>query len=104
MKCFDNILSNFSIDNELIVLGDMNIDLRPNRNSNHTKNYKEVLKNHGLKQIIVDSTRKSNTCSSLIDHIVVSKQCNILQSGVLPTSISDHCTIFCTRKLYIGNR
>ena len=67
---------------------DMNIHLGSNRNSDLTKNYKEVLKNHGLKHIIIDSTRISNTFSSLIDHIVISKQCNIFQSGVLPTSIS----------------
>ena len=50
-------------------------------------------------QIISDVTRVSKTSSSVIDLILVSDFDKISQSGVLNIGISDHCVIYCTRKI-----
>ena len=53
----------------------------------------------GLKQIIDKPTRVTESTSTLIDHILVSNVTNISQCGVLPIGLSDHCAIYCNRKL-----
>ena len=65
-----------------------------------TKNYSQLLKTNGLKQIINIPTRITDTTESLLDHILVNTSNKISQSGVISKGISDHDMIFCTRKHY----
>ena len=55
-----------------------------------------------LTQIIHDFTRVTSISQSIIDLILVSDCEKVLQSGVIPTGISDHFLIFCTRKVHRG--
>ena len=62
------------------------------------KKYREFLNTHGLTQIIKESTRITDTSSSLLDHILVNTPEKITQQAVIAKAISDHDIILCTRK------
>ena len=53
----------------------------------------------GLTPLIDEPSRVTSTSSSIIDLICVSHTDNVLQSGVLPFGLSDHCITYCTRKV-----
>ena len=92
-----NSLENLNKDDEIIILGDMNICLL--HNSYLSKQYLGVLHLNGLTQLIEKPTRVTSTCSSLLDHVICSKDDKISQYGVIDLGISDHCFTFCTRKI-----
>ena len=50
-------------------------------------------------QIMTSYTHVTKTSSSLIDHILTNSQDRISQSGVIETTLSDHFSIFCSRKI-----
>ena len=114
-KFIENITDDFSKlnteNNDIFILGDMNINLYYNRkyildkNNNEIticplfKKYKEFISNFGLKQLIQNPTRITCSTSSLLDHILTNAKEKISQSGVLDIGLSDHQLIFCTRKI-----
>ena len=90
---------------EIILLGDTNCDLlhrdtAPNLDHvipnldrvmpNHVKRIVDIYDSFGLKQLITEPTRETIHTSTLIDHIAVSNNNNIVESGVIKTAISDH--------------
>ena len=93
-------LSEVSLDAEILVLGDLNIDLT-NKKSNCTLVRKlfSFPRMFALTQIIDCATRITCNSSSIIDLIFTSVMDNITQSGVLEVGISDHLVIYCTRKV-----
>ena len=117
-SCISN--SNSFNSQEVILLGDFNVNLidrnkklihekgyrflrdeKKYSTSLHlTKNYSQLLKTNGLKQIINIPTRITDTTESLLDHILVNTSNKISQSGVISKGISDHDMIFCTQKHY----
>lgn len=62
------------------------------------RDYLSLLKIFNLKQIITNPTRVTNSSSTLIDHIIVSRDDKISLSGVIASGLSDHYMTFCTRK------
>ena len=102
----EQVLQFFERENkEIIVLGDTNCDLLAieqevslNVEHNNTKRIKDLYQLYGLTQLISEPTRETCHTSTLIDHIAVSAASNIVESGVLKISISDHYMIFCVRK------
>ena len=116
MQLFAEILSPLNIlENEIFVLGDINIDILQNgvnlleknvntskRNiiiSSDVKNYIEFCSTLGLTQLIKVLTRIPSKTSTLIDHIVTSSTEKVVQAGIIETSLFDHQIIFCTRKV-----
>ena len=117
---FNNCISNSNSFNsqEVILLGDFNVNLidrnkklihekgyrflkdeKKYSTSIHlTKNYSQLLKTNGLKQIINNPTRITDTTESLLDHILVNTPNKISQSGVISKGFPDHDLIYCTRK------
>ena len=89
-------LENIRKDDEVIILGDMNICLL--RESPLSKKYSELLNVYGLSQLIDKPTRVTPTCSSLLDHVICSNINNISQHGTIDLGISDHSFTYCTRK------
>ena len=79
----------------------MNICLNKNK-SNLCNNYEKLLRLFGCKQIIEKPTRITETCSSLLDHIITNNSDKIYQSGVLDIGLSDHLITFCSRKIIRG--
>ena len=95
---FENYIANCKdICHELIILGDLNINLNaPNIKWNN------ILKQLALVQLVKQNTRVQKKSQSLIDHIYTTKPDNVHQSGVLKTGMSDHYLIFASRKLGIS--
>lgn len=52
----------------------------------------------GLTQRINESTRITNTSQTIIDIIFVNNEHRIINSGVIPISISDHSFVYCSLK------
>ena len=100
-------------NNDIFILGDMNINLSKNGKYISDRSYKndaattcplfnkyqEFLSNFRLKQLIKSPTRITCNTSSLIDHVLTNAENKVSQSGMLDTGLSDHQMIFCTRKL-----
>ena len=55
-----------------------------------------------MTQIIEEPTRVTLDGSTLIDHIATTNCNNIVESGVLKISLSDHYLVYCVRKLRGG--
>ena len=91
-----------SVDNEIYILGDFNINLFLNdsyvleKNNilnsksipNDVKSYHEFCTFFGLKQLMKVPTRTTTSSSTIIEHI-----------GVIDISLSDHQLIYCTRTI-----
>ncbi|XP_071941115.1 uncharacterized protein [Antedon mediterranea] len=84
-------------EKETIILGDFNINILDRKNP-LTKQYEELLNNHGMDQIIKEPSRITSTSSTLIDHILCNNKHTITHSGILKYGLSDHFITFCIRK------
>ena len=80
---------------EVILMGDFNI----NYNSKSNKQFKDMMKMNGFKQIITSPTRITKDSSSLIDLSFVNKPAHFPKSNVIESSLSDHEMIYCHRKM-----
>ena len=102
-----------SVDNEIYILGDFNINLFLNdsyvleKNNifnsktipNDVKSYHEFCTFFGLKQLIKVPTRTTTSSSTIIDHILANYPEKVTQCGVIDISLSDLQFIYCTRKI-----
>ena len=109
----DNMNKIDSINNEIYILGDFNINLYINDSyilakknilnnksvPSNVKSYQELCTFFGLKQLIIVPTRVTTGCSTIIDHVLASFPERVTQSGVIDISLSDHQLIYCTRKI-----
>ena len=84
---------------ELPILGDLNCDMLTNIPNHPTKTLKGILETYQLSQLITEATRITTSSCTLIDHYITSMPHKIVQSGVIPTGISDHSLIFGIRKI-----
>ena len=82
---------------EVFILGDFNIDLSGS-SSNKQRKLSAIMKTFQLTQIISTATRSTNTSATCIDHIYVSDNHRIGESGVITAGFSDHDAVFVTRK------
>ena len=90
---FDLMLTQVDCKNcKTYLLGDFNIDLIVN--NSQSKRFLDLTKIYNLKQIINEPTRPVS--GTLIDHIFANCNNNILKSGTLPVTLSDHLPIFVT--------
>ena len=64
-------------------------------NSLHMSNIYDLF---GFRQMINEPTREKLDTSTLIDHVATNTPANIVDSGVLKTSLSDHYLVCCIRK------
>ena len=90
---------------EILIVGDTNCDLLKVTsaemdsnlvgNSMHMRNIYSLF---GFKQVIKEPTRETLDLSSLIEHVANNLPANIVDSGVLKISLSDHYLVFCIRK------
>ena len=73
------------------LLGDFNINLHISQ-----PKWDRVLSLFNLKQLVTESTRITDTTSTLIDHVYTNNTKTIRDVHVVSSSISDHKAIFCT--------
>ena len=92
------MLSKIEPQCERIVLGDFNI-CELHEQSHFLKEYRGILTENNMCQLIREPTRVTDRTATLLDHILVSREDVIQQSGVVPIGISDHELIYCTRKI-----
>ena len=87
---------NFPNNADLVLLGDINIDLLENNSASKCLN--KFLKSNCLEQVINKPTRITDTSSTLIDHIYINNPSLYHHRGVIDPNLSDHCMTFITRK------
>ena len=87
---------------EVILLGETNCDLSDANSPCHVKSIMDIYATYGLKQLIKEPTRVTVQSTTLIDHIVVSNTDNIVESGVLKITLSDHYLVYAVRKFQGG--
>ena len=90
---------------EILILDDTNCDLLKvtsaeidsslSGNSLHMRNIYNLF---GFRQVIKEPTRETLGSSSLINHVATNTPSNIVDSGILKISLSDHYLVFCIRK------
>ena len=106
-----------SVDNEIYIVVDFNINLLLNdsyvfekKNILNSKSVPSDVKSYifctffGLKQLIKVSTRTTISSSTIIDHILASYPERVTQCGVIDISLSDHQLIYCIRKISMIKR
>ncbi len=81
---------------DILILGDINVDLSAKNNSN-TKKYLSVLKSLGLTQLVNDFTSVTNTSATIIDHILTNREELYHEGFTLDLGISDH-SLICTHR------
>ena len=77
--------------NEIILLGDFNIDLLKSQNK-----WQSIYESFNLTQILTTPTRVTADSTTLIDHIYVSNVKNIVESSIPVFGLSDHFPICAT--------
>ena len=98
-----------SEDKETILLGDTNCDFSnktPESSRinlpNNINRLADLYKSFGLTQLISEPTRETIDTYTIVDHIAVNVECNIIESGVLKLALSDHYLVYAIRK-FRGN-
>jgi exonuclease III len=85
------ILSDLTAGNkDVIILGDMNIDLLKYDEHVDTAEYLDLLFNNGFIPKVTVPTRITNTSSTLIDHTFLKLSNSNCHSGTITTDITDH--------------
>ena len=85
---------------EIVIAGDMNLDLLKYESHLPTSRYLDIMTNHGLIPRIIRPTRIKNQSASLIDHIFTRNNILTEISGILDTELAgssgytDHKPIF----------
>jgi exonuclease III len=93
----EHILTKLPSDSDVIVLGDTNICKIRDAKYEY-KIYENMLHMAGFKQLISTPTRVTDSSKSIIDHVLCNNMQKISQYGVIKSGLSDHYTIYCTRK------
>ena len=75
--------------NNIFIIGDLNSDVSSKPSENGSK-LKQILRKHGLSNVIKDYTRVTETSRSTIDLSITSKKCQIKTAGVFDIGIADH--------------
>lgn len=96
----NDILTNvFPTADELICLGDFNVNFLNARNPVLT-----CTDSFGLAQLIETPTRVTKHSSSLLDPIFISNRELVLSSGVVETALSDHSLTYCEVNLRVNKK
>ena len=78
------------------MMGYLNKDLSF---TNFNREWSDFTASLGLRQLVTQPTRVTDTSSTLIDHLYSSNKENLSNVHVAELGISDHYAIFCNRKV-----
>lgn len=85
----------------ITLLGDFNCDFQGDSelsaNARKLQSIFEIMYN--MQNVVVENTRETQTTSTLIDLIVITRRDLISKCGVIPLGISDHNLVYATMKL-----
>jgi hypothetical protein len=90
-----NLLDNLS-SSELILGGDINLDVLKIRSCKNTEAYVNNLFSNGCLQIVCKPTRCNNHSATCIDHFITNVQQPSYNTRILLSQISDHFPVFFT--------
>ena len=100
IKTFEAIVEKVCHRRNVLLLGDLNIDLSRDKSSPLAVQLRRILYTQNLTNVIKDPTRINNKSSTLIDHAITSNPAKVTNSGSFDTCISDHNLIFVVFKLF----
>ena len=66
--------------------------------SPNARKLKDIFDVYGLHQLILEATRVTPLSQTLIDLCITNSPLNIVKTGVVQLSISDHALVYMTRK------
>ena len=94
-KLENNIVKAQSITKDIIITGDLNIDMRKKKNP-ETKQLSEICKTQNLKQLIKKTTRinTDKNTKTIIDHIWTHKDADLINESGTCTGLSDHMGLY----------
>ena len=78
-------------NNEIVLTGDINLDLLKYDSYQPTGNYLDQMSHHGLLPRIVRPTRIKKQSATLIDHFFTKDNDKTLRSGIINTEIAGNC-------------
>lgn len=87
---------NRDLSGDVVIMGDLNINLADNNNS-QSKKLVSFAESMFLNQLIKDPTRVTSTSESLIDHILTDIP-HVNLSGTINLNLTDHFPIFVIKK------
>ena len=94
-------LAKLPVDSQIALLGDFNADFL-SKKKDSTYNLKQKLQRfariNDLEQLIGAPTRVCSQSSTAIDLVFVNNNHRVVESGVIPSTISDHHIVYCTIK------
>lgn len=90
---FNNLIEDvYELDNDIILMGDFNIDWI--KISNQLDKCKQILNDHGFKQVVDSYTRITGDSKTLIDWVIINQYNNSIKVKIDENlKISDHETI-----------
>ena len=91
----DTALSSISLEAEVILLGDFNVNFLATKNDASRALKRKLL---SFQQLIDKPTRITENSSTLIDLLFANNNHRIVSSGVLHVNLSDHSLIYCVIK------
>ena len=84
---------------DILILGDFNVDFHCDSRCQTSKRSLVNFANlYGLVQLIKKPTRLTETTKTILDLIFVNNEHGIIDSGIVPISISDHSLVYCILK------
>jgi hypothetical protein len=90
-----NLLDNLSLS-ELILGGDINLDVLKIKSCQNTETYVNNLFSNGCLQVVCKPTRCNNLSATCIDHCITNVQQTSYNTCILLSRISDHFPVFFT--------
>ena len=89
---------------DVIICGDMNIDLLKTHAHNDSGTYLDTLLQFGLLPIITLPTRLGNRSATILDHISTNFTDDNFDTGIITSDISDHFPVFYVRHFRIASK
>ena len=84
---------------DILILGDFNVDFhRDSRCQTSKRSLVNFYNLYGLVQLIKKPTRLTETTKTILDLIFVNNEHRMIDSGIVPISISDHSLVYCILK------
>ena len=80
---------------QVVITGDINIDLNPNNNYASRSNYLHMLESNAFSNLITKPTRVTENSQTIIDHLLTNDNESLINPGVLHYKLADHFPIFC---------
>lgn len=67
--------------------------------SANARKLQSIFEMYNMQNVVVENTRETQTTSTLIDLILITRRDLISKCGVIPLGISDHNLVYATMKL-----